>query len=396
MRNMKSHNNPPAPLSILRKDHKPYESEEVGPPGRPVCGGDVSYNKRLSHLISIILTEVYAGEQTVCSSTEELLAEVDKLNEEGIDDSYIIGSADVEALYPSLDIEFTIDKVCELFYISKVEIEGINYKELGLYLSLTHTDEQLRNFGIYDACPKRIHKKGPRPNITGCGMAEKDYDRHKPWNFPNLTNTSYDTKRKLLVEAIRTVLTVLLQTHTYEFAGVTRKQVRGGPIGMEITGVIAQVFMVWWDKEFRKRLDKVNVRLPLHERYIDDTNVVATKTEIGARYDGEKLVCTEESRIEDEGVPDDKRTMLVLQSISTHIHPSIRLTVDYPSNYPDGKVSMLDIKMWIETIDNQRRIMYEHYEKEMVTKAVMNANSAVPQQTKRTVLTQELLRIFVH
>ena len=80
---MYSRSNPPLPLSVVRKDHKPYNDKLVGPPGRPVCGGDVSYNKRLSHLISILLADVYMGEKTVCSSTEELLAEV---NDEGIDD----------------------------------------------------------------------------------------------------------------------------------------------------------------------------------------------------------------------------------------------------------------------------------------------------------------------
>ena len=65
---MKSNNNPPAPLSILRKDHKQTEDPLIGPPGRPVCGGDVSYNKRLSHLMSLLLTDVYVGEKTVCAS----------------------------------------------------------------------------------------------------------------------------------------------------------------------------------------------------------------------------------------------------------------------------------------------------------------------------------------
>ena len=40
----------------------------------------MSYNKRLSHLISTLLTDVYIGEKTVCSSTEELIAEVERVN----------------------------------------------------------------------------------------------------------------------------------------------------------------------------------------------------------------------------------------------------------------------------------------------------------------------------
>ena len=240
---MKSNNNPPAPLSILRKDHKPCEDAYTGPPGRPVCGGDVSYNKRLSHLMSIMLTDVYAGEKTVCASTEELLAEVNMLNERGITNRHIVGSMDVEALYPSLDIDFTVEKVCELLLESDVNIKGVDYKEVGLYLSLVKTDEELRMLGLHEVCPKRRSRRGPRPNITGCGMKEDKEERHRPWIFPDMSRVDTASRRKMLVEAVRVVLKLLLETHTYDFAGEIRRQREGGAIGME-TGVVAQIFMV--------------------------------------------------------------------------------------------------------------------------------------------------------
>jgi len=40
-----------------------------------------------------------------------------------------------------------------------------------------------------------------------------------------------------------------------------------------------------------------------------------------------------------------------------------------------------------------RKILFEHYVKKMATKAVIHVKSALPIQTKRTVLTQEMLRI---
>lgn len=163
---------------------------------------------------------------------------------------------------------------------------------------------------------------------------------------------------------------------------------------MEITGVVAHVFMVWWDREYRKRLDANNIQLPLHKRYIDDSNFATPSVDVGARYDGEKLVYTEESQNEDADMEADKRTMLLLKSVADYIHPSIRMTIDFPSNHADGKIPMLDIKMWIEMVNE--RFLIRYYEKEMVTKAVMHARSAVPEQMKRTVLTQELLRRFVH
>ena len=57
---------------------------------------------------------------------------------------------------------------------------------------------------------------------------------------------------------------------------------------------------------------------------------------------------------------------------------------------------MLDVKMWITDVDAGKKVLYEHYEKEMTTKAVINAKSAIPMQTKRTVLSQEVLRILLH
>ena len=106
--NMKSKNIHPAPLSILRTDHRPFDDQSIAPPGDPACGEDVLYNKGLSHLISMILQDIYIDEKIVCSSTDKLLAELDKVNEKGVKGTYIVGSMNVEALYPSLDIDFTV------------------------------------------------------------------------------------------------------------------------------------------------------------------------------------------------------------------------------------------------------------------------------------------------
>ena len=171
------------------------------------------------------------------------------MNNEGVGEDDIIGSADVEALYPSLDVEFTVDKVCELFLNSTVDIKGIDYKELSLYLSLNKTDEQLRDLGLLDYCPRRRSNRGPRPGMTGCGTAEQLEDRYRPWLFPDISEMNDATKRRLVVEALRIVLLTILQSHTYEFAGILKRQRKGGPIGLELTGVVAQVFMVWWDRQ---------------------------------------------------------------------------------------------------------------------------------------------------
>ena len=45
-----------------------------------------------------MLTDLYINEESVCMSTEGLLAEVERINQEGIEEDDVVGSPDVEAL----------------------------------------------------------------------------------------------------------------------------------------------------------------------------------------------------------------------------------------------------------------------------------------------------------
>ena len=46
----------------------------------------------------------------ICDSTADMLARVEKCNEEKDLKNCIIGSFDVEALYPSIDVDFAVEK----------------------------------------------------------------------------------------------------------------------------------------------------------------------------------------------------------------------------------------------------------------------------------------------
>ena len=59
-------------------------------------------------------------------------------------------------------------------------------------------------------------------------------------------------------------------------------------------------------------------------------------------------------------IPGDKRMVEVVKDIGNSIHPSIQFDVDYPSNYEDGKMPLLDLKVWIqEDDDGSSRIIHE-------------------------------------
>ena len=87
-----------------------------------------------------------------------------------------LGSADVKALYPSLDIDFTIEKVCDIFFESDVRGEGVDYEEVGLYLAINIDPEVLQRSNIADVRPTRKSKCGRKPS----GREEKKEEPFKP------------------------------------------------------------------------------------------------------------------------------------------------------------------------------------------------------------------------
>ena len=88
--------------------------------------------------------------------------------------------------------------------------------------------------------------------------------------------------------------------------------------------------------------------------------------------------------------------MNLLQGIGNDINPSIQLEIYYLSRNVDYKLPILDIKVSLQQVGDRKMIIYEHYRKEVATKATVLARSAVPNTLKRTILTQAILRVMRH
>ena len=59
---------------------------------------------------------------------------------------------------------------------------------------------------------------------------------------------------------------------------------------------------------------------------------------------------------------------------------------------------ILDLKVWIERREQPGPyvVMHEFYSKEVASKSMVNARSALPWKDKRTIMTQEVLRILLN
>lgn len=59
-----------------------------------------------------------------------------------------------------------------MFYESKVDVVGVNAEEVGLYLAINRTEEELEREGISQFCQTRKTNIGRHPVITGSILQE--------------------------------------------------------------------------------------------------------------------------------------------------------------------------------------------------------------------------------
>ena len=176
-----------APLYGTRKDHKHVEvgQEQIGPKVRPVCGAEDCATKRVSYILCLLTTPLIGMSPTHCPSTIDMLQEVDRLNQSGkLNRNCMVGSLDVESLYPSLDITRCAKVVSRKLYESDLRFSDLNWMEIGLYLVFHLTEQEMQEERISEYCPRRRSNRGEGPKFTASGSKLKKVDRLQPWKFP--------------------------------------------------------------------------------------------------------------------------------------------------------------------------------------------------------------------
>ena len=372
-----------AQLYSLRKDHKPMQEgeEAIGPKSRPVCGCEDCATKRVSYLLCQVLKPLVSESATHCDSTQKLLEGINEINNDEdlqLNESHVIGSLDIEALYPSLDIDKCASIVNEKLYKSKISFANLQWKEIMLYLRFMLTDRQLRDRGLYIHAQKR-RKRRKRPPLFHASGSDTDTEmRRRPWVFTDCVLPNEDQTRKMWCVAVEMLVTKTMQNHCYMFEGRIYRQEEGGSIGLDLTGVVADIYMSWWDGQLIVLLREARIFAILYKRYVDDINML-----LAMEIEGEIVG------------PKDKYVMEKVRQIANTIHPKTKATCDYGSNYPDGKLPMLDIKIWKgESTNTEQKILYEHYMKDVSSRHVINYHSAHPEDMKVNVLVNEALRIL--
>ena len=208
----------------------------------------------------------------------------------------------------------------------------------------------------------------------------------EPKRKPNIAE-----KKQMLGKAVEIAVRVVMSNHVYKFNGVTRKQSEGGAIGLRLTGAVALCVMVWWDRQLSMKLTVLKIELDLYKRFVDDTGVMTDEIEKGTIINGNELIICEEKKKEDENKSSEEVTAEIVKEVAESITDMIKLTIEVPGKFPDKKLPILDIKMWIN-YEEGNRIDFEFYSKSISNPLVIMKRSAMSDQSKRTILTQECLR----
>ena len=135
---------------------------------------------------------------------------------------------------------------------TNVIIEVDDWRELALYIALTHKQEEIDIAGLSNVIHKRKHKGGPRPGITtlrAFSLLPENEEEDK-WKQPERAPT--EEEKKMLAMAIVIGVVAVLANHCYSFNNTRKQQEGGGAIGNLLTREIAKLVMAWWTTHFNE------------------------------------------------------------------------------------------------------------------------------------------------
>ena len=233
---------------------------------------------------------------------------------------------------------------------------------------------------------ENMNKKNDNKAQNGLGRKKKKDMYNKPRRNPTEIE-----ERKLVGKALEVLVVTALKNHVYQYDNKMRIQNKGGPIGLKLTGEVADCIMMEWDKKLMMELEKVNIETYVFTRFKDDIELVAESVERGTKLIDGKLVVDEEKKLEDASKSDAKITMEIISQIANSIDPMIQLTTETPCNFKNKMMPILDVQVRINK-EEDNRIDFQFFEKETKNSKVILFDSAIDSKSKRTILTQECLR----
>ena len=90
--------------------------------------------------------------------------------------------------------------------------------------------------------------------------------------------------------------------------------------------------------------------------------------------------------------PKDEITGEVLKAVANSISSMIEFEVDVCSRHEDGKMPVLDLKIWAVRENGATVIKHEFYKKPMASRLTLRGHTVYPASQLRAMMTEEVLR----
>ena len=395
------------------KDHKVLEpgKEHLGPPNRPICGAREAPNTQLSKLCSEVIHMAVEAERklhppTESKSTEDVIAAMKVFNSErraqhpDSRPDIIIGSMDVEALYPSLDKDKDPKLAGDMITRHAHLFASFNWVEGSRFLALTLTPDQISHLGLTEVVQTRKFNGGQPPGIitpeTATPLHQEILDDLSKF-LPPIRQATPAEQGTILGTVISTATRMSMLEHTYKFNNKFHSQQSGGPMGDPVSVQLSRATMLSWDigltALFNSHVTKLRREEDLNKRYVDDHLSTYLSQPPGTRWKDDKsgLHIDPDKIQEDMTIPPDQRTMKLVVALANMVNPQIKMVHDCPSLHQSGKMPVLDLQVWV---DQEGFLQWEHYRKPMANPLFPMSVSALPAKTRRTMHAQEGIRIL--
>ena len=228
----RSVDNPPPPMYFLIKDHKLTLPGSVCPTTRPVCGATDGLVARFQNLLSCPL-QIFAEEfdtGTKCDSSEDMIRSLHDANNKIENNKIkitIILSMDVCSLYPSLEKTKCRSIIKNVIKNSEVEMIGVDWREVILYLMITEGKEEMTILGLGEVLPIRScemngGRKGRKVTLTYLGKEFNSKGEQK-WNRDNSRKPTNAEKKVLMSIMLGEAVESVMGNHVYIFGKVYRQ-----------------------------------------------------------------------------------------------------------------------------------------------------------------------------
>ena len=154
------------------------------------------------------------------------------------------------------------------------------------------------------------------------------------WSWKGKRDPSMMQKRRMIASMMETMVKTIMMNHCYQFDGRLFLQQTGGPIGLELSGVLARLVMLKFDHMYLDKLSKHDIELVLYQRYVDDINMAVSCPPPGLRFRNSKLSLVPDFIEEDRRTEGDVRTAILMREIANSVMPTmIVMEEDSPSAY---------------------------------------------------------------